>query len=109
MAAFQTLTILMDTKKPSKEKKTSRAQAKRRNTSRTQTEKHADVYLFTKLLIGLCSPRELVQEEASPTLNELLRQAKVHWHAVKPDQPDYTYDLHCLAVTGPVVSSRGEA
>jgi glycogen operon protein len=65
----------------------------------TQIEKHADVYRFTKLLIGLRSQRDLTQEEASPTLTELLRQAKVHWHGVKLNQPDWTYQSHSLAVT----------
>ena len=65
----------------------------------TQIEKHADVYRFTKLLIGLRSQRVLTQEEASPTLTELLRQAKVHWHGVKLNQPDWTYQSHSLAIT----------
>jgi glycogen operon protein len=62
-------------------------------------EKHRDIHRFVKNLIFMRSLRDLAQEEVSPTLNQLLRQATVRWHGVRLDQPDWSHESHSLAYT----------
>jgi len=68
-------------------------------------KKHADLFRFTKLLIALRSRRDLAREETSPTLNEVLRQARIEWHGIKVHQPDWSEHSHTLAYTA--TSYRG--
>ena len=62
-------------------------------------EKHRDIHRFVKGLILMRSRRDLAEEEISPSLNELLRQATIHWHGVKLNQPDWSDESHSLAFT----------
>jgi isoamylase len=62
----------------------------------TLLEKHADIQRFVRQLIYYRLRRH-TPEQHSLTLNQLLRQAQVQWHGVKPNQPDWGYDSHSLA------------
>ena len=61
-------------------------------------EKHPDIYRFVKHLIRLRfrEMREYADQDIS--LNELLQQAKIQWHGVRLNQPDWSPDSHTLAL-----------
>ncbi len=68
-------------------------------------EKHADVLRFVKRLIVGRQRREVSVEDPGLTLNQLLQQAKITWHGVRLNQPDWGADSHTIAMT--VKSIRG--
>ncbi len=61
--------------------------------------KHANLYRFVQQLIRFRLDLPVFEEERGLNLNQLLRQAKIRWHGVKLDQPDWSDDSHSLAVT----------
>ncbi len=61
--------------------------------------RHADIHRFTKNLIALRLSRRHEKAERSMSLNELLHHARMSWHGVKLDQPDWADNSHSLAVT----------
>ncbi|HSB44141.1 MAG TPA: glycogen debranching protein GlgX [Nitrospira sp.] len=65
----------------------------------TRLEKHADIHRFTRLLLRLRSMRDLTRREGDLTLNEILGQARISWHGVKLNQPDWSEESHSLALT----------
>jgi glycogen operon protein len=65
----------------------------------TGLEKHAEIHRFTRLLLRLRSMRDLPRREGDLTLNEVLGHARISWHGVKLDQPDWSEDSHSLALT----------
>ena len=67
--------------------------------------KHADVHRFVKRLIAGRLQRDVSLEDPGMTLNQLLRQAKIAWHGVRLDHPDWGPDSHALALT--IRSLRG--
>ena len=67
--------------------------------------KHADVLRFVRLLIGDRLRRDVSREDPGLTLNQLVRQAKIVWHGVKLNQPDWGADSHTIAMT--LTSLRG--
>ena len=69
-------------------------------------EKHADIHRFLKLLISVRKRRDLAREESDPTLNELLSRAKVRWHGIKLDQPDWSEHSHALALSAASFRAR---
>ena len=62
-------------------------------------ERHADVHRFVKLLNEFRQRRDVVAEEVRTSLNELLRQARVEWHGVALNQPDWSEPSRSLAMT----------
>jgi glycogen operon protein len=62
-------------------------------------EEHANVLRFVKRLIAGRLQRDVSREDPQLTLNQLLQQAKVAWHGVKLDQPDWGADSHAIALT----------
>ncbi len=60
-------------------------------------EKHADIYRFTKLLIGRRLLRDIKHEQQRISLTKLIDQAKKSWHGVKLNQPDWGKDSHSIA------------
>jgi glycogen operon protein len=62
-------------------------------------ERHADVHRFVKLLNEFRQRRDVVAEEVRASLNELLRQARVEWHGVGLNRPDWGEASRSLAVT----------
>jgi len=65
-------------------------------------DRHADVHRFLKLLVS----SRLDGEGHDLTLNEFLRAARVDWHGVEPDRPDWAPWSHSLAVTASTPGGR---
>ncbi len=62
-------------------------------------ERHDDVRRFVKQLIGYRLRRDLSGDDPALTLNQLLSQARVHWHGVRLNEPDWGEQSHCVAAT----------
>ena len=60
---------------------------------------HADIHRFARLLLMLRSRRDLARVGKNMTLNQILHHARITWHGIKLDQPDWSDDSHSLAVT----------
>jgi glycogen operon protein len=62
-------------------------------------ERHADVRRFVTLLNAFRQRRDVVSERSALTLNQLLRRARIEWHGVALNQPDWGENSHSLAFT----------
>jgi glycogen operon protein len=62
-------------------------------------ERHAEVYRFVKTLNEFRQRRDVVLGRAALSLNELLRQARIEWHGVALNRPDWSEHSHSLAFT----------
>jgi glycogen operon protein len=67
--------------------------------------KHEDMLRFVRHLIGDRLQRDVSREDTGLTLNQLISQAKIVWHGVKLNQPDWGADSHTIALT--MTSLRG--
>ena len=74
----------------------------------TLLERHGDVHRFVKVLNAFRQRRDVTIEEATPTLNELLRRANIDWHGIALNHPDWSEDSHSLAFTLRSVRARFE-
>jgi glycogen operon protein len=61
-------------------------------------EKHADVHRFVKLLLARRVTRDVEWERRRTSLNQMLAEAKLDWHGVKLNQPDWSWNSHSLAL-----------
>src|ERR1700756_1853586 len=52
-------------------------------------KKHADVYRFVRMMVAFRARRDVVIERSRLTLNELLKQARIEWHGVALNRPDW--------------------
>jgi isoamylase len=62
-------------------------------------ERHADVHRFVKLLNAFRQRRDVVAEGAMLTLSQFLSRARVDWHGITLNQPDWSEHSHSLAFT----------
>jgi glycogen operon protein len=62
-------------------------------------ERHADIRRFVKALNAFRQRRDVVAEGSTLSLNQLLRRAKIQWHGVTLDRPDWSEHSHSLAFT----------
>jgi glycogen operon protein len=62
-------------------------------------DRHADIHLFVKLLSAFRQRRDIVAERRNLSLNQLLRQARIEWHGVALNRPDWSEHSHSLAFT----------
>ena len=62
-------------------------------------ERHADIHRFVKMLNAFRQRRDVVAIGTALTLNELLRRARIEWHGVALNQPDWGDHSHSLAFT----------
>jgi glycogen operon protein len=62
-------------------------------------ERHAGLHRFVKCLSTFRQRRDVVDERASFTLNQLLQWARIDWHGVALGQPDWSDHSHSLAFT----------
>jgi isoamylase len=62
-------------------------------------ERHADVQRFVRALNAFRQRRDVVTNAGALTLNELLERARLEWHGVKLDAPDWSDHSHSLAFT----------
>jgi glycogen operon protein len=60
--------------------------------------RHPDIHRFVRELLAFRQRRDVVKE-ASLSLNELLRRARIEWHGVRLKQPDWGERSHSLAFT----------
>jgi glycogen operon protein len=65
----------------------------------TLLERHADVHRFVQLMNAFRQRRGVVTNGAGLSLNQLLRQARIAWHGVVLDRPDWSEPSHSLAAT----------
>jgi isoamylase len=65
----------------------------------TLFERHADIHRFARALNRFRQRRDVVAEEATLTLNQLLRRTRIAWHGVTLDRPDWGDSSHSLAFT----------
>ena len=68
-------------------------------------ERHADIHRFVKMLIAFRNCRDVAVEVGRLTLNELLEQARLEWHGVALNRPDWSDHSHSIAFT--ISSLRG--
>jgi glycogen operon protein len=62
-------------------------------------ERHGDIYRFVKALNEFRQRRDVVAEATAPSLNQLLRRARIEWHGVALKCPDWSNHSHSLAFT----------
>ena len=62
-------------------------------------ERHDDLRRFVRRLIDFRLRRDLSGDDPSLTLNQLLSQARVHWHGVRLNEPDWGEQSHSVAAT----------
>ena len=62
-------------------------------------ERHAGIHRFVKALNAFRQRRDVVTEEGKLSLNELLQRAKIAWHGVALNRPDWSERSHSLAFT----------
>jgi isoamylase len=65
----------------------------------TLLDRHADIHRFVKMLNVFRQRRDVVVEDAVLSLNELLRRARIEWHGVALNHPDWSDHSHALAFT----------
>ena len=65
----------------------------------TLLDRHADIHRFVKTLNLFRQRRDVVVEDAVLSLNELLRRARIEWHGVALNHPDWSDHSHALAFT----------
>jgi isoamylase len=62
-------------------------------------ERHADIHRFVKALNAFRQRRDVVAEGGKLSLNQLLQRAKIEWHGVALNRPDWSEHSHSLAFT----------
>jgi glycogen operon protein len=62
-------------------------------------DRHADIHRFVRLLSAFRQRRDVVAERRNLSLNQLLRQARIEWHGVALNRPDWSEHSHSLAFT----------
>jgi glycogen operon protein len=62
-------------------------------------EKHAGLLRFVRRLIADHLKRDVARQDPGLTLNQLIQQAKIVWHGVKLNQPDWSADSRTIAMT----------
>jgi isoamylase len=62
-------------------------------------ERHADVHRFVKSLNAFRQHRDVVAEGSMLTLNQLLKRARIEWHGLTLNRPDWSEHSHSLAFT----------
>ena len=67
---------------------------------------HGDVHRFVKELTAFRQRRDVVAQETTLTLNQVLGRARIDWHGVLLNRPDWSEYSHSLAFT--LRSVRGQ-
>jgi glycogen operon protein len=62
-------------------------------------DRHADIRRFVGALNAFRQRRDVVAEGSTQSLNQLLNRAKIQWHGVALNRPDWSTDSHSLALT----------
>jgi glycogen operon protein len=61
--------------------------------------KHKDIYRFVKHLIRARLRRDMTVEDSGLTLNQLLQQARIQWHGVNLNEPNWSDESRSIALT----------
>ena len=69
-------------------------------------KKHADIHRFVRMMLAFRARREVVIENPHLTLSALLRQARIEWHGVVLNRPDWSEDSHSIALTVSSLNGR---
>ena len=72
----------------------------------TLLDRHRDVRRFVKALNDFRQRRDVVAEGTALTLNELLRRARVDWHGIALNHPDWSEHSQTLAFTWRTLHGR---
>ena len=72
----------------------------------TLLERHADIHRFVQALNAFRQRRDVVAEGCTLSLNQLLQRAKIEWHGVALNRPDWGEHSHSLALTLRILSGR---
>jgi glycogen operon protein len=65
----------------------------------TLLDRHADLHRFVKMLTTFRQRRDVVFQSGTMSLNELLGRARLTWHGVGLDRPDWSDRSHTIALT----------
>jgi len=68
--------------------------------------KHADVHRSIRMMLAFRARREVIIENPRLTLNALLRRARIQWHGVVLNRPDWSEYSHSIALTVGSVNGR---
>jgi glycogen operon protein len=71
-------------------------------------QEHEDVFRFVRLLIDGRLRRDSSHPHFNMSLNQLLSNAKIVWHGVKVNQPDWSHFSHTIAFTVRSLSEKME-
>ena len=69
-------------------------------------ERHADIHRFVKELNAFRQRRDVVAQSTVLSLNEVLQRARVEWHGVELNCPDWSDHSHSLALTARSLHAR---
>jgi glycogen operon protein len=69
-------------------------------------KRDADIHRFVRMMIAFRARRDVVIDNKRLTLNELLRQARIEWHGVVLNRPDWGSDSHAIAFTASSLRGR---
>ena len=69
-------------------------------------DRHRDIHRFVKELIAFRQRRDVVADGARWTLNQMLDCARIEWHGVALDRPDWSHQSHSLAFSLESVGGR---
>ena len=69
-------------------------------------DRHRDIHRFVKELIAVRQRRDVVASGARWTLNQMLDCARIEWHGVSLDRPDWSHQSHSLAFSLESVGGR---
>jgi glycogen operon protein len=68
----------------------------------TLLSRHSDIHRFMQLLSARRLMRDMEYERRRMSLNQILHDARITWHGVKLDQPDWSAWSHSLAFSADV-------
>jgi isoamylase len=69
-------------------------------------ERHAGIHRFVKALNAFRQRRDVVVKGTRLSLNQLLERARIEWHGVRLNHPDWSESSHSLAFTVRSVGAR---
>ena len=69
-------------------------------------DRHRDIHRFVKELIAFRQRRDVVADGATWTLNQMLDCARIEWHGVALNRPDWSHHSHSLAFSLESVGGR---
>jgi isoamylase len=69
-------------------------------------ERHPDIHRFAKALLAFRQRRDVVVNGAGLSLNQMLHRARIEWHGVRLNEPDWSEHSHSLAFTMRTVGER---